>query len=440
MARIRNTFGDGATHSNALSSFVSMSAPAQPLSSPPDETVIVPLNPAQPFEQKPLVADILRTRYCIPGSVFLVEGIDSSIPVDDRHRTVRLILGDGDLCVQALLGSEMHGFVDDGQVYVGCYVKLDRFEVRWVNLAFGLEDVEDDGMGNLTSSRKPKKRSQEQLVYLLVWDLVAVGWNRAYLGMLEKQRLKSSSGGTEASRSTTQSTVAETGRHVAGVHPEANRAGGDSPSDSTYAPSIAKVPKDVEGAGSERKSDPTVASDAHVSEPRAPPPGYGQPNWHANLTPTAQDALPWASDDVTKPLKLTTLRLIPSLPYKQNWMVNVLAVVASLSDVEPSQFPPYHQRTARLADPSTDKQVLLTVFLDPDDFNPRVGSVVLLLGVKNHRFDGGSLKKYVSDRPKRRRRWWFEEPRELGWCDVAGLRTWWDSKQGVGGESYQSRS
>jgi hypothetical protein len=73
--------------------------------------------------------------------------------------------------------------------------------------------------------------------------------------------------------------------------------------------------------------------------------------------------------------------------------------------------------------------VLLTVFLDPDDFSPAVGSVVLLLGVKNHRFDGGSLKKYASDRPRSGGRWWFEEPKELGWCDVAGMREWWDKRR-----------
>ncbi|KAI1488728.1 hypothetical protein F5X96DRAFT_643871, partial [Biscogniauxia mediterranea] len=128
------------------------------------------------------------------------------------------------------------------------------------------------------------------------------------------------------------------------------------------------------------------------------------------------------------PLKLTKLRSIPNLPYKQNWSVNVLAVVSALSDVEPSGLPPYRQRQARLADPSTDKHVLLTVFLDPQGFAPAVGSVVLLLGVKNHRFDGGSLKKYASDRPRAPgESWWFENPAQLPWCDVAGLHRWWRS-------------
>jgi len=143
-------------------------------------------------------------------------------------------------------------------------------------------------------------------------------------------------------------------------------------------------------------------------------------------------ALPLAITDPHQPLKLTPLRSIPNLPYKQNWMVNVLAVVSSLSAVEPAHLPPYSQRTARLADPSTSKRVLLNVFLDPEGFTPAVGSVVLLVGVKNHRFDGGCLKKYASDRPRDGpKSWWLENPKGLQWCEgeVVRLRNWWDEQQ-----------
>ncbi|KKY38046.1 hypothetical protein UCDDA912_g01956 [Diaporthe ampelina] len=137
-----------------------------------------------------------------------------------------------------------------------------------------------------------------------------------------------------------------------------------------------------------------------------------------------------APSSLSKSLKLTPLKSIPYLPYKQNWAVNVLAVVAWLSDVEPALLPGYvgKQRTARLTDPSTDKQVLLTVFLDPDEFAPEVGSVVLLLGVKNHRFDGGSLKKYGNEKPRPGTNWWFKNPADIEWCDVEGLKNWWITK------------
>lgn len=134
------------------------------------------------------------------------------------------------------------------------------------------------------------------------------------------------------------------------------------------------------------------------------------------------------SNDPTQPLRLTPLQAIPHLPYKQNWMVNVLAVVVSLGDVERCHIPPYRLRAARLADASTAKLVHLATFLDPEHFTPALGSVVLLLGVKNHLFDGGSLKKYVSDRPKNGTSWWIQHPQALGWCEdeVVRLREWWE--------------
>jgi hypothetical protein len=146
---------------------------------------------------------------------------------------------------------------------------------------------------------------------------------------------------------------------------------------------------------------------------------------------------PWQPTNPFEPLKLTPLSAIPHLPYRQNWMVNVLAVVASLAPVEPSHIgPSYQQRAARLADASTHKRVHLSVYLDPEGFTPRVGGVVLLLGVKNHLFEGGSLRKYVSDRPKGGGSWWVERPERLGWCEgeVERLKGWWE-EEGRGGLS-----
>ncbi|KAK0639065.1 hypothetical protein B0T16DRAFT_422348 [Cercophora newfieldiana] len=139
----------------------------------------------------------------------------------------------------------------------------------------------------------------------------------------------------------------------------------------------------------------------------------------------------WMANDTTQPMKLTDLYSIPRLPYKQNWMVNVLAVVAWLSDIEPTYLPPGNQRRAGLVDPTTEKEVLLTVLLDPESFTPQVGSVVLLAGVKNHQAEGGSLRKYMSDKPKGKKSWWVENPEQsLEWCqaEAAALREWQDGR------------
>lgn len=195
---------------------------------------------------------------------------------------------------------------------------------------------------------------------------------------------------------------------------------------------------------------------APKSRPAVDEPQTGDPSDNPGLLPTDHPSpflLP------KPPVRMTLLKAIPSLPYKQNWSVNVLAVVSAITPVEPASLPPsFAQRQVRLADPTTPKHVLLTVFLDPDKFEPEVGSVVLLLGVKNHMFDGGSLKKYATDRAKGSENvarvlatadrgaargtngggtggggggsgaWWFENPTQFAWCDVAGLRRWWDSQ------------
>lgn len=150
------------------------------------------------------------------------------------------------------------------------------------------------------------------------------------------------------------------------------------------------------------------------------------------------------------PLHLTPLGKITTgmLPYQQNWSIATLCVIVSVTPVEPAHLPPHRQRIARIAHPSCPgrKRVHLTVFLDPEEFNPAPGSIVMLVGVKNHRFDGGSLKKYASDRPPHGERWWRIDPdREvqmssndgkkkrlsaLPWCkdECENIRSWWTAE------------
>ncbi|KAM7191352.1 hypothetical protein V8F33_008955 [Rhypophila sp. PSN 637] len=441
---------------------------------------------SQVFEPKlkpGLIDDILRTRNCVPGSVFLVERIDdlplwladqdlssgsTSEPETEerlqrrmdkakqkaRHRMVRLMLGDGELCIQALLRPGNSGLLDGGLVYEGCYVRLGNFEL---------------------------KRGQNKMFYLVVGEMVTVGWNRAYLGILRDQEV----GGKVEQEvvtvrdgkvtSTGPGIVVPAGAEVEVISDEAaatelDMAGapldrivaeqsGHQPKPTTTAaiPSAMMNYDDIENDLDDESFEKLVISMDRVAERRlfdrqqAEPPkprisniGQGgalqelqtavveqnKVNANTSRTPHHNPNLALAITDPHQPLKITPLRSIPNLPYKQNWMVNVLAVVLSLSSVEPSHLPPYSQRTARLADPSTSKRVLLNVFLDPEEFTPAVGSVVLLVGVKNHRFDGGCLKKYASDRPPGKTTWWLENP-GLEWCagEVGRLRSWWGEQQ-----------
>ncbi|KAI3397050.1 hypothetical protein diail_11286 [Diaporthe ilicicola] len=369
---------------------------------PPHETAVVAADPTKPFVPRALIHEILRTRHCVPGSILLVESIEAHVPVSKRYRTVRLLLGDGDLCIQALLRSEMHRFIDTGRIFVGCYVRLSRFDVHSIELKPGDDDDPADPL---------------EMVYLVVKDMATVGWNTAYMQMAGTtgQEQSHSALGSEASRASYKISVGtsrpDPGIKATGLRVEARN--------SSVAKQVEETKSDEEDAFESR-----LVSEQTVKERRREAELVQQ-----RSTFPASNALPWVSGTPSKPVKLTPLKSIPHLPYKQNWAVNILAVVTWLSDVEPALLPGYvgKQRAARLADPSTDKQVLLTIFLDPDEFTPDIGSVVLLLGVKNHRFDGGSLKKYGNERMKAGTTWWFKEPKGFDWCDVEGLKKWWSS-------------
>ncbi|KAK4150305.1 hypothetical protein C8A00DRAFT_46281 [Chaetomidium leptoderma] len=408
---------------------------------------IVSLDPATPLVPKPLIADILRdARYCIPGSVFLVESVERRVPIPDsgRHRprrAVRLLLGDGELCIQAFVRAEIHCVVDGGSVYEGCYVRLDRFEVGGV-------------------------------VYLVVGDMVTVGWNEEYLGVLRREgeadRGESLGGEGEEQggvcvgsgqeeeeydddedEELMQLLMAdeETGKVAAvktadQIHATKN-VGANRPKPPTHSD-----PDELDYISDSDSAFETAAVSAERATQRrvliaAPDPrqelqaaiikqNQALPHPKPKPPQPISKPRPWLPSDATQPLKLTPLSSIPTLPYRQNWMVNVLAVVTSLSTVEPSHIgPSFQQRTARLADMSTPKQVHLTVYLDPEAFTPLVGGVVLLLGVKNHLFEGGSLRKYVSDGLRGGGCWWVQGGIEgLGWCrgEVGRLRAWWGSQ------------
>lgn len=370
---------------------------------------------SEPFTLVPLINDILRTRYCVPRSIFLVEGLqDTPVSRSGRWRAVTLLLGDGVLCVQSLLSGDLHRFVETGDIAVGSYVRLDEFSLKFKDL------MEEDLRG------QPDGDGPSQMVFLAVEDLVVVGWNESL-----RKRFKSES------RDAVDDLEDEMDLDLEERELEYEQADADLAQD-------AQVPMldEEKDADEDEDEDDAAIEDAFEqfesrtfpsrNSTRSRDPADPAVSVSGSLSgkPTSSlVALPRDWHDAQTPLKLTTLRSIPRLPYAQNWSCNILAIIVALSPVEPSHLPPHKQRTARLADPSTEKQIHLTVFLDPEDFAPKVGSAVLLVGVKNHRFDGGSLKKYASDKAPGTGQWWYENPTDLKWCDCEGLLAWFRGVQ-----------
>ncbi|PNP55974.1 hypothetical protein THARTR1_03911 [Trichoderma harzianum] len=431
----------------------------------------------EPFTLQPLIRQMLSTRRCTSGSIFIVEGIDvmpvpAATPADDDSHAVRLVLGDGELCIQALLHPDMFYLVEKRDVFVGCCVRLGDFVMRFEEPEGDGQNLVDQGDEEEDAREERDKDDEKGMVYLIVNELETAGWNESYMAMWRRhERGKDAAGAEDAEQPAVVTGKLSTDEQLAGENqgtaseeaqttPKASRPrrGVVRFADQQASPSVqtpttarfqdkgkAETPRPLDENDDDDEDDEDLENAFEAFEARTFPIRRATPKKpaasnDARETAAASDkpqqqqqpiALPRDWHDQQTPLKLTTLRLIPHLPYAQNWSVNVLAIVASLSPVEPSHLAPGKQRTARIADPSTAKQVHLTVFLDPDGFTPRVGSAVLLVGVKNHRFDGGSLKKYASDGDGR---WWFEDPWDMSWLDVAGIKSWW---QGV--EEYHDR-
>ncbi|GAB0136279.1 hypothetical protein EsDP_00004586 [Epichloe bromicola] len=384
-------------------------------------TAITAAPNASPFTLVPTIKHLVRTRFPVPGSIFLVEDIQiASLTETGRWQVVRLLLGDGELCIQAVLGDAMHRFVHTREISVGTYVRVDDHQLRVRRL------VDEHG-------------ESKQIIFLVVHNLSTVGWNRPVQELHKEQQHEQEDGCISTPDEEPVTPQIETSPErkspsafgpVSGpptkAHLSRKPSGKPSPTSETESKHV------LQNAATADAFEEFEALTFPVKKPLNPTSKSPTKAPRANTSDTSdkQPMVPialardWhALHDLQTPLKLTTLRSIPNLPYQQNWSCNILAIMTYLSPVEASHLPPYKQRTARIADPSTSKQVHLTVFLDPEEFTPTVGNAVLLTGVKNHKYDGGSLKKYASD--KMRGKWWIEDPRELKWCDVQGIKAWW---------------
>lgn len=131
---------------------------------------------------------------------------------------------------------------------------------------------------------------------------------------------------------------------------------------------------------------------------------------------------------ISRPLRLTPLSAVIGPRATRNKVVDVFAVVASVTPTLvkcPGIRPGIHyKRELRITDPSTPKKVMLSVFVEPEQFMPEVGTVALFRSVTTNKWDGGSLNAFKRD--CQGREWFLANPHGVDGCDVTMLREWWE--------------
>lgn len=124
-------------------------------------------------------------------------------------------------------------------------------------------------------------------------------------------------------------------------------------------------------------------------------------------------------EQILSPLQLSTLASITGANATRNRQVNILAMIdyVSTSTVKPTTAP--LKRDIRIVDPSTNKKVTLSVFIDPVNFIPNKYDIILFRDLTTHDFSGGNLNAY----PKkcRGKEWCILNPYDIKECDMKSM-------------------
>lgn len=174
----------------------------------------------------------------------------------------------------------------------------------------------------------------------------------------------------------------------------------------------------------------SVAATAEPSAPPPPPKGKKQAkSLHAATPSTSQAALVAFAvaehlKPIRRPLELHTLASLRPSRYWRNKLGDYFGVVSWVDNKTVTRMMGRLKRDLRIVDPTLDRQVLLSVFVDPVHFTPAVGTVALFRNLRTHEWEGGSLNAYPKDCDGYD--WFVPHPVHIEACDVAGMREWFD--------------
>ncbi|KAI9887651.1 MAG: hypothetical protein M1823_000515 [Watsoniomyces obsoletus] len=414
------------------------------------------------FVYKPCIGELIRTSYHPPNLVLLVVKIEiepASGGGDEGNEAFRLFLSDNEYIIQAIILKETYRFVTTRETTEGSYIMLDSYEVQ--------TRPRVDGTGPVAGL----------LRYLAITNFHTVGHCPDYAEMLEeaqeKARLAATLGSSimekndkgygsspDGASPTKKRKVANSAvrRVIAPVKKDGDRK--NQPVQGGQDQKLAAVKMRMQQQRGESDKENTLSKAAAVSippprnilpkaggmpTPVTPPKLHNNPlNFKPGIMTTPGKHPPFMASPqvpnlplkpIPRPLEkeAITLSCIPSLQPRQNRLCDVLAIIDWVCpNVQSCFLGP--KREVRLVDDSTDKRVLLSVFINPTEFKPEIGTVALWRNLRNHKWEGYSLNAYDKDCNGWK---WFvmgedleKEGEKVGLEKrrVEELRKWWEKR------------
>lgn len=421
---------------------------------------------------KPIVKELVRTQVCFPNIQLLLDRIMVAKVGEpaDRGETeaFRLYLSDGEKSIQALVKRRLYKMIVSNEVCEGSYLQIKEYALASARKIIGegcityiaLKDFYPIGHDGRSSQEGWAARSPSMTHTAPSADVQPGGQvGLLHVSQFAKQHNNSVAKPSRTikdrdqlleSKTVTNSMAVDDALPKRAASPSQQRKrkhhaddalGEIDPNSQSSPAKSAKRRHDSEGRirhvdyGKEADDEAALATGergVNLKRSSADPASSNQPSctFESLFCAQSTSSRPTSRSDKRPRPIMTPLRLMSLSSLKgyrrRNDIYDVFAVIYSVSDmvVKRSRMPA--KRDVRIVDPSTDKKVLLSVFVDPANFKPRVGQIALMRNLTTHEWDGGMLNAY----PKQCEgtQWFIPDPQAIAGCNTNFMREWWTDR------------
>ncbi|CAD6565194.1 MAG: hypothetical protein ASARMPRED_006506 [Alectoria sarmentosa] len=381
---------------------------------------------------KPIIKELVRTQVCFPNIKLLVDKISvvkvPSATESSGLEAYRMYLTDREKTIQAVVRRRLHKWLTTSDVREGSYVILKEYDLARGKRLHGEGDVfylaisdfysigEEQRSNTSTGTTSLSASSEERVSGPLDQAFAQNEDERNEMKSIRTERLLHGGSPREVHRDVAGSEVLLSSKSAM-AKPKKRKRGTatldldpDLLSPASKAQKLHETPYVKMTGGTGHDDAHPRSSDGHIisaSTPKFPLP-----------RPSSAQATTSAERDLSC-LQLSTLESVTGANATRNKQVNILAMIeyVSSSTVKPTTAP--LKRDVRIIDPSTNKKVTLSIFVDPVNFIPKEYDIILFRDLTTHDFSGGNLNAY----PKkcRGKEWYILNPYDIEECDMESM-------------------